>query len=217
MNSSTRIVIVCISSILLAGSLTAQDAGKIALNPPDTTRGVSVMKALAARASGSTYDSTEITLRDLSDVVWAANGVNRPATGKRTAPSAMNAQDIDVYVCLTSGLYLYDAQKHVLVLVAEGDHRNAVAGGQPQMATAPLFVVLVSDISRFKTGAEADKRVWGAEDAGIVSENISLFCASVGLATRPRATMDRQTLGTLLKLTASQQLILNHPVSYPRK
>jgi len=175
------------------------------------------MKALAARASGSTYDSTEVSLRDLSDIMWAANGVNRPATGKRTAPSAMNAQDIDVYACTKSGLYLYDAQKHMLVRVAEGDHRKAVAGGQPQMATAPLFVLLVSDISRFKSGVEGDKRVWGAEDAGIVSENISLFCASVGLATRPRATMDRQKLGELLKLTASQQLILNHPVSYPRK
>jgi SagB-type dehydrogenase family enzyme len=193
--------------------LFAQNTKTIVLNPPNMTRGLPVMKALSLRASANEYDTTRISLQDLSDLLWASNGINRPDVGKRTAPSAINAQDIDVYVCMASGTYLYDAKKHALDLMIIGDYRKLVAGRQENVAKAPVICLLVSDISRFKFGADSIKLVWAAEDAGIVSQNISLFCASVGLATRPRATMDLVKLREVLKLSKSQYVMLNNPVS----
>jgi SagB-type dehydrogenase family enzyme len=201
---------------ILACPLFAQSSKTIVLTPPDTTRGLPVMKALSLRASAKEFDTTRITLQDLSDLLWASNGMNRPDLGKRTAPSAMNAQDIDVYVCIESGLYLYDAKKHILDLMIDGDYRKLIAGKQENFAKVPVFCLLVSDISRFKFGEDSLKLCWGALDAGIVSQNISLFCASVGLSTRPRAWMDLNELRNLLKLKNSQYLLLNHPVSYKK-
>ncbi len=201
----------------LAGSLSAQETKSIILNQPDTNRGLPVMKALYLRASATDYDTTALKLQDLSDLVWAANGINRNDLSKRTAPSAMNAQDIDVYVVMKAGTYLYDAKKHQLDLVAEGDFRILAADRQEIVAKAPVICLLVSDISRFRSGEEADRLVWAAEDAGIVSQNIAVFCAGVGLSTRPRGTMNRQKLAEALKLKPSQHLMLNHPVSYPAR
>lgn len=172
------------------------------------------MKAMSLRASASDWDSTDLDLQDLSDLLWAANGINRPETGKRTAPSAHNAQDIDIYVAMKSGVYLYDAERHLLELVDDMDCRKLIAEPQKAVATAPVICVLVSDISRFEVGEESEILFWAAADAGIVSQNISIFCASLGLATRPRALMDQQELRQVLKLKDSQHMLLNHPVSY---
>jgi SagB-type dehydrogenase family enzyme len=198
---------------IFAGSLFAQSTKTIVLYPPDMTRGFAVMRALSIRASANDFDTTSIKLHDLSDLLWAANGVNRSDAGKRTAPSAINAQDIDVYVCMKSGVYLYDAKKHILDFLINGDYRKLVAGRQENAAKAPVICLLVSDISRFKFGNDSLKLVWAAEDAGIVSQNIALFCASVGLATRTRMTMDQTKLHDVLKLKKSQYLMLNNPVS----
>ena len=172
------------------------------------------MEAMSLRASATNYDSTDLDLQDLSDLIWAANGINRPETGKRTAPSAHNAQDIDIYVSMRSGVYLYDAKKHLLELVLDMDCRALIAESQKAVAAAPVICLLVSDLSRFEVGEDSEKLFWAAADAGIVSQNISIFCASVGLATRPRALMGQQELRQLLKLKDSQQMMLNHPVSY---
>lgn len=201
----------------MAGSLLAQGDKNIVLNLPDLSRGMSVMKALSLRASATDYDTTSFKLKDLSDLVWAANGINRADIGKRTAPSAMNSQDIDIYVLMKSGAYLYDANKQLLVLIAEGDYRLLAAGRQADVAKAPVNCILVSDISRFRSGEESSKLIWAAEDAGIVSQNISVFCAAVGFSTRPRATMELQKLSEVLKLTSTQHLMLNHPVSYKKE
>ena len=203
-----------ISLLILTSSMFAQSTKSLLLNPPDTTRGLPIMKAMSLRASASEWDSTDLDLQDLSDLLWAANGINRPGSGKRTAPSAHNAQDIDVYVSMRSGIYLYDAKKHLLELVHDMDCRTLIADQQKAVASAPVICVLVSDISRFEVGEDAEKLFWAAADAGIVSQNISICCASLGLATRPRASMDQQKLRQILKLKDSQHLMLNHPVSY---
>jgi hypothetical protein len=201
---------------IIATSLLAQGTKVIVLKAPDTTRGLPVMKALSLRASATKWDTATLKLQDLSDLLWAADGINRRAIGKRTAPSAMNDQDIDVYVFLKSGAYLYDAGKNTLNMVAEGDKRNLCIGKQNFDATPPVFCVLISDISKFKSGADSTKLELAAEDAGIVSENISVFCAGVGLSTRPRATMDQERLNKLLNLKPTQHLMLNNPVSYKK-
>lgn len=206
--------IICVYLLILIGASFAQESKTINLNPPDLTRGLPVMTALSLRASSTGFDTTSLSLQDISDLLWAANGINRPESGKRTAPSARNWQDIDVYVVTKSGAYLYNHAKHCLDFVAGGDHRALVAGRQENFAVAPLFCVMVSDFSRLSGGDDSSKMIIAAYDAGIVSQNISIFCASVGLDTRVRVTMDQEKLRELLQLKDSQHLMLNNPVGY---
>lgn len=211
-----KAIALIINLMMLACTLLAQAPDNIRLNPPDKTRGLPVMTALSRRASVTEWDTTSLKLQDLSDLLWAANGVNRPDIGKRTAPSAMNAQDIDIYVFMKTAVYLYNAADHVLEKVTDGDNRPMVADRQEDVANAPVICLLVSDISRFRAGEDAQKFEWAAIDAGTVSQNISLFCASVGIGTRPRATMDEPKIRKILKLKDSQHLMLNNPVSYKK-
>lgn len=167
----------------------------IQLNQPRLEGGKAIMQAFSNRQSIKSCSSKELSIQDLSDLLWAANGINRPASGKRTAPSAMNKQDVKVYVCTEKGNYLYNPQKSMLEPLSESDVRPA---------EAPVSLILVTDTND----------TWAALDAGIVSENISLFCAGTGLATYPRATMDKDILRKALKLNGSQTLMLCHPVGY---
>ena len=127
----------------------------------------------------------------------------------------MNAQDIDIYVFFQEGVFLYDAVNLVLNPVVSGDQRALIAGNQTIVATAPVILLLVSDISRFKMPDEAMKLDGAAKDAGIVSQNINIFCAGMGLHTRPRGSMDIEKLRSVLKLKDSQHPMLNNPVGYP--
>lgn len=196
-------------------SLKAQELKSVVLNPPDMKRGLTVMQALEKRSSASAFSSEKLKIQDLSDLLWAANGINRPDVNKRTAPSAMNAQDIDVYVFLEEGVYLYNASAHTLEPVVSGDQRLLAAGRQAEFAKAAVILVMVSDISRFPGSEESMKLSMAAMDAGLVSQNISIFCAGMGLITRPRATMDQVKIREILKLKESQHPLLNNPVSYP--
>jgi SagB-type dehydrogenase family enzyme len=211
-----RLLCLLVFTMILA-NLNAQDLKSIVLNPPDKTRGLPVMQALEKRSSASAFSSDKLKLQDLSDLLWAANGINRPELKKRTAPSAMNAQDIDLYVFTEEGVYIYNAADHTLEPVVSGDQRLLVAGRQTEFAKAAVILVMVSDISRFPGGDDAGKLSIAAMDAGLVSQNISIFCAGTGLLTRPRATMDQDKLREILKLKASQHPLLNNPVSYPLK
>lgn len=186
----------------------------IRLPKPNLNRNSEVMEAFANRHSTREYAAKALTLTDLSDLLWATNGINRPEEGKRTAPSAMNKQDVDVYVVLPEGTYLYDAKAHQLNLVAEGDHRGAVAGGQAFVKSAPVSLLLVSDLSRLGDAKNTHTQLMGAVDAGIVSQNISIFCSAAKLATVPRASMDTAKLKSVLKLTDTQLPLMNHPVGY---
>lgn len=199
----------------LVFSVAAFAADKVIKLPkPNLNRTGTVMKALSERHSTREFASKALNLSDLSDLLWAANGINRSDSGKRTAPSALNKQDVDVYVVLPEGSYLYDAKNHQLTLVSEGDHRDAVAGGQTFVKTAPVSLVLVSDVSRFGDAQKTQNQLVGAMDAGIVSQNISLFCANAKLATVPRGSMDATQLKKVLKLKDAQIPMLNHPVGY---
>lgn len=196
------------------GVVAGQGLKPIALLDPDLSRGKSTMLALSERASVQGFDTTELTLRDMSDLLWAANGINRPQSGKRTAPSAQNSQEVDIYVCLRQGVYLYNAKENSLMPVVEGDYRDWAAGTQKWVAKAPLICLLVADVSKFRSGDDMLRQTWGAIDVGIVSQNISLFCSAVGIGTRPRAFMEVDKLSALLKLDANKRLLLNHPVGY---
>ena len=200
----------------LVFSVAAFAADKVIKLPkPNLNRTGTVMKALSERHSTREFASKALNLSDLSDLLWAANGINRSDSGKRTAPSALNKQDVDVYVVLPEGSYLYDAKNHQLNLIAEGDYRGAVAGGgQAFVNNAPVSLVLVSDLSKLGDAKSNHVQLMGAMDAGIVSQNISIFCSAARLATVPRASMDINQLKKVLKLKESQVPMMNHPIGY---
>ncbi len=205
-------IVMLIFAMNLSGSVLAQDLQSIVLLAPDNTRGLPVMQALSIRASVRVYSVKPLALQDLSDLVWAANGINRPDEAKRTASSALNAQDVDVYVVMEEGIYIYNAGGQALDPVVAGDYRDLV-----EKTDAPVTLVLISDVSRFRFGDDTQRSGWANIDAGIVSQNISVFCAATGLKTCPKASfpgMDK--LREVLKLKDSQHVILNHPVGYEK-
>lgn len=202
--------------ILLGISASAQEV--VQLNQPSPDRGASIMLALQNRQSTKQFMDKELSLQDLSDLLWAANGINRPEIGKKTAPSAQNAQEIDVYVCLKNGAYVYDAQKHALNLVSKEDLRMTAEQKEGAVA-APCLLLLVAETDRYQKSEYNTKEHvdnMSKVDAGIVSQNISLFCAGVGIGTKPRAQMDHAVLKDALHLKNTQVLILNHPVGYKK-
>jgi nitroreductase len=261
--------------VFSSGWLPAAELQTIKLNPPDLKRGLPFMQTLAIRASVREFSEKELSLQDLSDLLWAADGINRPAENKSTAPSAMNSHDIRIYVFMKDGAFLYDAPKHELAPVLAGDFRSQLMMARPPRPAAPpavpqpsvpvvaavppavaapptgvtlpvppagapvppapgvmppsppppgamapanppVQIILVSDGERFTRGDPERKFEWGALDAGIVSQNISLFCAATGLKTVPRALIDKAKIKELLKLADTQAIFLNHPVGYAK-
>jgi len=203
------ILLVCVINIQ------AQELKVIKLNTPDKTRGTTVMQALNDRKSVREYAPESLIPQDLSDLLWAANGINRP-DGRRTAPSARNLQSVELYVIFPEGAFHYDHKEHVLNPVASGDFRDALAGGQDFVKTAPLTIVMVADMTKYGNMSENSKMM-AAVDVGIVCQNINLACAGLGLVTVPRGIMDHATLKNVLKLTDMHIILMNNPVGYPKK
>lgn len=170
----------------------------------------SLSDVVSQRRSIREYSDRKIDDATLSCLLWAACGVSEQTTGKITAPSAMNKQDIIVYVCAEDGAYLYDAKKHGLTLVSTKDLRKPLAGSQRFAATAPVNLLLVSRTRQFpRRGLE-----YGCMDAGYVSQNIYLASTALGLGTVARATMDSEVLVKELNLKEGEAPILNHPVGF---
>ncbi|MDR3652750.1 MAG: nitroreductase family protein [Paludibacter sp.] len=211
-----KIMSLLIVVFFLCTPMNAQDLKQIKLSTPDKTRGTSIMKAFNDRHSDRAFAPDKLSQQDLSDLLWAANGINR-ANDKRTAPSCQNFQEVGVYVILPEGAYLYDEKAHALTLLTEGDYREAVAGKQSFVKTAPLCIVLVADLTRFGGTINEGTKLMASVDVGIVCQNINLACAGLGLATVPRATMDQVTLKRVLKLKNTDLLLMNNPVGYPKK
>jgi nitroreductase len=200
----------------------------IKLNAPNLKRGLPLMETLSVKASADKWSDRDLSLQDLSDLLWAANGINRRDVKKYTASSAMNAHDVDIYLFMKDGIYLYNADNHALNQLLNGDFRSQLmmpppprppeAGATPAPGPAPsnppIQIILISDSTRFRMGAKELKYEWGAIDAGIVSQNISLFCAATGMKTRPRASMDKEKIKNILKLKDTHYVLLNHPIGY---
>lgn len=200
-------------AIAMTSCSIAQEA-TIELPTPDKTLSMTLMEALQQRHSTWKHTDKPVTDAELSTVLWAASGINRPDEGRITAPSAVNAQDIQVYVMRRDGTYLYNVQKHQLDKVSDKDLREAVCGRDPQPKPAPIMLLLVSDLNKF--GGDSDfARAMAPLDAGYVSENICLVCTALGLNTVPRMTMNQRVLKEELHLSDIQLPLLNHPISKP--
>lgn len=272
------IIITTLLTLLFTISVVnAQDLKTIKLPEVNKNRGASLMDALSKKASAHNWSDKDVSFQDLSDLLWAAAGINRPDEKKRTYSSAMNTQDVDVYVFLKDGVYLYDCANHALTPVISGDYRtytgtsmgdgmpsggpsgvaqgaapsgaqgggpgvgtqsgspsggNAPAGAQagPPVGAArgstagpgggtrasnfTVDLLLVADPSKYRAGTDDLKKEWGAFSAGMISQNIMLFCAANDLGTRPRAAFDKAKLKTLLKLKDTQNPVIELPLGY---
>jgi nitroreductase len=205
-------------AILLACSalVCAQELKPLPLPKPQTDGGKPLMQALKDRKSSRSFSAEKLPPQVLANMLWAAFGINRPDSGHRTAPSAMNRQEIDIYVATADGLYLYDAKTNALQPVLPEDIRGQT-GRQPFVKDAPVNLVYVADSARMGKMADDDKALYSAADAGFISENVYLFCASEGLATVVRGSVDRVALAKTMKLRPGQKIILVQTVGYPRK
>lgn len=188
----------------------------IQLPKPRTEGGKPLMQALKERKSTRAFSSERLPMQVLGDMLWAACGVNRPETGHRTAPTARNMQEIDVYVALEQGLYLYDAKTHTLQPVLAKDIR-AETGPQPFVKDAPVNLIFVADFAKMGNASEKDKEFYSATDTGYISQNVYLYCASEGLATVVRGMVNRAALAETMKLRPDQKIILAQTVGYPKK
>jgi nitroreductase len=173
------------------------------------------MAALARRQSTRRFKPNGLPLDVLSDLLWAANGTNRPDSGKRTAATARNWQDLDVYVATARGLFRHDVVSHVLVPVQPGDLR-AKTGTQPFVGLVPVNLLYVADAAKVPaTLGREDLLVYGGTHAGIVAQNVYLFAASAGLGTVLRASIDRPALETAMGLGPKQRVVMAQSVGYP--
>lgn len=196
------------------GLISAQELKPVALPPPQTSGGKPLFQALKERKSGREFAPGQLSRQTLSNLLWAAWGINRD-DGRRTAPSASNHQEIDVYVITAEGVYLYDAKANALDTVVATDLRK-LAGTQAYAADAPVNLIYVADTAK-SGGDDPAKLNYAFADTGFIAQNVYLFAASEGLATVIRASVDRAALGKALNLRPEQRITLAQSVGYAKK
>ena len=210
----------CVASIGLALILASDPSigqtvvKTIPLPRPDTTGGKPLMQALKERKSSRSFSERRLPEQILANMLWAAFGVNRP-DGHRTAPSARNWQEIDIYMTTADGLFLYDPYNHVLRELSTADLRSK-AGVQEFVATAPVNLVYVADMKKVSATPGDDQELYTGADCGFIAQNVYLYCASEGLSVVVRAMIDRRGLSEAMNLRPEQKIILSQTVGYPK-
>jgi nitroreductase len=183
--------------------------GVIKLNQPDLKKGVPMMEALSKRKTERNLSDKKLTLQQLSEVLWAADGVNRP-DGKRTSPAAMAKYAVDIYAVLPEGVYLYDVAKHELSLVVKGDFRKE-SGMQEFVYIAPVNLVYVLNLKNWQDMSrpipEQKRDRWIAVELGCIAQNVHLYCASEGLGTVIRGMIDENKFSAVIKVKPEQILM----------
>jgi nitroreductase len=183
---------------------------------PELTKTFTLMRALNERKTNREITSEPVTERQLSELLWAANGMNRP-DGKRTAPSTQNRQMTDIYVVLETGIFFYNPTLHNLTRIAEGDHRT-LAGTQPFVTNAPVNLVFVSDLAKFNSSyppEDSDLLMWAGVEAGAQAQNVYLYGASEGLAVVIRGSVNREELGKVMGLSPEKIIVVAQTIGMP--
>jgi SagB-type dehydrogenase family enzyme len=193
----------------------AQDLKHVKLPSPQTDGGRPLMQVLKDRKSTREFGAATLSPQMLSNLLWAAFGINRP-DGHRTAPSAMNWQEVSIYVATPEGVYIYDAKENALNPVLAGDLR-AATGTQSFVKDAAVNLVYVSDLSKTGRAASSEAEMYTAADVGFIAQNVYLYCASEGLATVVRGSIDKPALAKTLNLQQNQKIILAQSVGYLKK
>lgn len=190
-------------------------AQNIQLPQPNTKGGMPLYEALSNRQTNREFSDKELTDQQLADLLWCANGENRN-DGKRTAPSARNAQEIDIYVFNKKGVYLYIPEKNMLKMVIPEDMREGMSGhGGKMIMSAPVTLLFFANYDKMKAFDEAGREFYGATDAGFVSQNIYLYCAANNLNTVVMGAIDRPKIIEILKVDGKP--VLAQPIGYPVK
>ena len=179
-------------------------AQEIKLIAPETKGGMPLMDALSNRKTNRDFTQDELTPQQLSNLLWAAAGVNRP-DGRRTSPTARNAQQIEIYLLNKQGAYLYVPKDHSLKLIASGDHRKKGAS-QERFQECPLMLIFVANYDKMEGFSEEARELYAGTDTGNISQNVYLYCASEGLATCALGSIHREELKTLLQFNGKAML-----------
>ena len=222
----TRLALILLLTLAVAlglGAVAAEaaDLAAVKLPPPDfNAPGKTVVQALRDRQSSRAFAATDLSSQRISEVLWAAGGINRPKMPEggpgRTAPTSHNLQPFEIFVILKEGIYHYDPQGHALQPVAAGDHR-AAAGIQSYVAAAPLNLIYVADLNKLPGADELEKVAAANLDLGHLSENVYLYCASVGLSVIARTSIEPDILASLLQLDDNFRPLLGQTVGYQAK
>ncbi len=194
----------------------SQAQAPVNLPPPQTDGGLPLMQAFKQRRSSREFSERPLPAQVLSNLLWAAWGINRPQSGLRTAPSSHTTLDIDLYLAMADGVWIYDPKAHRIIQHMPEDVRTETTMGQPFVAVAPLNLVYVSDTSRMESISAADRALNGIAHSAVIAQNVYLFCASEGLGTVVRASVPAEKLAQRLKLAATQKIYLAQTVGYPK-
>lgn len=206
------------NAALLAGAaLAAMPMAAVAqelrmLPDPRKEAGKPLMQALQLRRSIREFSPRPLPPQVLSDLLWAAYGVNRPS-GDRTAPYWRHIMVIDVYAATADGVWLYDPKQHALRPHLETDIR-AQTGLQDFVATAPLNLVYVAHGEKMKDISPEERRLYASVDAAFAGQNVYLYCASEGLATVFRGAVDYEKLKLAMQLADGQFVTFAQTVGY---
>ena len=200
--------------VLLSWTIcSAQVIETVSLPPAQKTGGMPLMEAFQLRKSQRSFSSKELSSQQLSNLLWAAYGINRP-DGFRTVPAAKNWYEYDIYVLKSDGWFLYEVSKHALLKMGNEDLR-VYGGTQDFVKAAPVILVYVADFGRMNDTTDELRKFFSAVDAGYISQNVYLWCASEGLATIILGQVDKVKVREVLKLKPNQQVILSQPVAFP--
>ncbi len=203
-------MITFITLLVVSGALIAED---ITLPKPQKSGGMPLMSALNQRKTSRNFTRKELSNQQLSNLLWAAWGINRDS-GKRTAPSAVNWQEIDIYVTLRSGSYRYDAVNHQLIEISKKDIKQ-FTGTQSFVDVAAVNLVYVADYEKMSSRmSKKAKKYYSWGDTGFISQNVYLYCASEGLGTVVIGMVERDQLRPYLSLRENQHIVLTQSVGY---
>jgi Nitroreductase family len=218
MNTFRGSLLHCLCLLILAFPTfdVAQQLKPIELPAPQTTGGMPPMQALKARHSTGEFNPRKLVPQLRSNLQWAAFGVNRPESGKRTARSAMNWQKTDIYVVMTDGLYTFNPERNRLDPVIAEDVR-AATGTQSYVAEAPVNLVYVADLAKIDRGSAEEQVLYNGADTGVIMQNVYLFCASEGLGVVVRGSIYRAALAKTMRPRPGQKIILAQTVGYPHQ
>ncbi len=206
-----RTFVTMIMVLLFINPMIAQE--EINLPEPDRTGGKTLMLSLSQRKSSREFSSKELSLQQISNILWAANGINRKEESKHTAPTANNRQNMEIYVFLPTGVYLYNDKDHKLLMINPGNHMKS-AGRQDFVGTAAMNVMIVSDMSKLGDSTEENKLIYAGIHAGAIMQNLYLYCASAELNTVARRYFDEKVVSEVLKLSSEKKPIIAQTIGY---
>jgi nitroreductase len=202
-------------ALAAAQGIAAQEPTVMELPVPRADGGKPLIQTLRLRRSIREYADRPLPTQVLSDLLWSAFGINRPASGDRTAPYWRHIMVIDVYATMADGVWLYDPKRHALLSHLRADIR-AQTGMQDFVATAPLNLVYVAHGERMQDITPEERRLYASVDTAFIGQNVYLFCASEGLATVFRGAVDYKKLASTMQLGTDQFVTFAQTVGYPK-